>query len=153
MNPRLIKTKNHNTVSLSSTSISSRFSRSRGLELSEGRVYFLVWKGHCIDCVYSQGWVNDSCLEGAFTWLLHDDERLLLPLKSFAFSAATSSSDDDDRRLFSSRPPVFWSKRLAFASVVFHSSFESRGLEGGKPNARVNLVFVAQMRCCSISLP
>ena len=38
----LVKAKNHSTVSLSWTLISSRFSRSRGLELSEGRVYFVI---------------------------------------------------------------------------------------------------------------
>ena len=44
---------------------------------------------------------------------------------------------------------------LASSVVVFHWSFESRGLEGQSQGGAVNLVFVAQMRCCfsaSISL-
>ena len=42
-----------------------------------------------------------------------------------------------------------------FFRRVFHWSFESRGLEGQSQGGAVNLVFVAQMRCCfsaSISL-
>ena len=37
---------------------------------------------------------------------------------------------------------------LASSVVVFHWSFESRGLEGQSQGGAVNLVFVAQMRCC-----